>query len=111
MDQTYIDRYLKFNTSIFTCNYENEITGICCISLTPPNTISINFLCVPIKYRNRGISTIILNKIIEIANINNFIIDLEAIETVEYYKKFGFEVTRCTTGFMEKHPNDLKKQP
>lgn len=109
----YIGYSSQKNICIFT--YENDnITGICIIDIDYdiPNAIEVKLLCVPKIYKGKG--RIILNKLIEIANSNNIVINLEAVGTVSYYKRFGFQLKNCThydskgnciSGYMTKIPD------
>jgi hypothetical protein len=96
-DNKYIREQVNNNIVIFTCNSSGVITGICFLFLNireNRNFIYITFICVPKEHKGTG--QIILDKITDIANSSNAIIELTALnqtKLIEFYQRNGFQIT------------------
>jgi len=114
-DETYINEQVNTNIVIFTCNSSGVITGICFLFLNIReniNYIYITFICVPKEHKGTG--QIILDKITDIANNSNAIIELTALnepKLIEFYEKNGFQIMNpeCMEEDIDELPTMQKK--
>ena len=88
-DKDDIIKYKNNYICIYITDSNNDIIGVCFITIFQEKQITISLLCVPLKYKGGG--TILMNKIKEIADFLNCKITLYAIPgVVRFYKKTGF---------------------
>lgn len=83
------------NTS---CSIDERALAVAEISKLPDKTWYFNRIFVPDKYRNHGIATKLMEKLIDIVNEHKIVIccdinpygDLSYSQLKQFYKKYGF---------------------
>jgi hypothetical protein len=89
-----IRKYFENNVAIFTRNQMDEITGICLVTFVDKaKLIYIAFICVPTTLVRKGLGSMIIERLKNMADTNEANIELLAInepKTLKFYVKNGF---------------------